>query len=81
LGISNSSLVALVSFLSLLAAAPSAAEWKRLDTPNLIVVGDVSARELRDVATKFEGFRDTLRQVLSESATRAAVPTVVIVFP
>jgi len=73
--------VTLVAVLSLLAAAPSAADWKRLDTPNLIVVGDVSARELRDVATKFEGFRDTLRQVVSESAARAAVPTVVIVFP
>jgi len=73
--------VALASFLSLGAAAPSAADWKRLDTPNLIVVGDVSARELRDVATKFEGFRDTMRQVLSDSAARSAVPTVVIVFP
>ena len=63
------------------AATPSLAEWRRIDSPNFTVVGDVGARTLRDVAVKFEGFRETLARVLTERATTTAVPTVVIVFP
>src|SRR4029077_8493681 len=64
-----------------LAAAPCAAEWRRLDSPNFTVVGDVSARELRDLAVKFEGFRETLGRALGERATTSAGPTIIIVFP
>ena len=71
-----------VAFLFLvLTAAPSAAEWRRLDTPNFIVVGDVGGSTLRDIAFKFEGFRETLGRVLNPQVTATAVPTVVIVFP
>jgi hypothetical protein len=62
-------------------AAPSAAEWRRLDSPNFIVIGDVGANTLRDIAFKFEGFRETLGRVLNPQVTATAVPTVVIVFP
>ena len=62
-------------------AAPCAAEWRRIDSPNFAVVGDVSERTLRSVAVKFEGFRETLTRVLTERATATPVPTVVIVFP
>jgi hypothetical protein len=62
-------------------ASPCAAEWRRIDSPNFVIVGDVSARTLRDVAVKFEGFRETLTRVLTERATATPVPTVVIVFP
>jgi hypothetical protein len=62
-------------------AAPAAAEWRRIDSPNFVVVGDVSARELRDLAVKFEAFRETLGRILSDRAVSTAVPTVVIVFP
>ena len=72
---------ALTALMVLLAAAPSAAEWRRLDSPNFTVIGDVSARELRDLAVKFEGFRETLGRAINERATNAAVPTVIIVFP
>jgi len=72
---------ALVTSLLCSVAAPAAADWHRIDTPNFILVGDVSARELRGLAGKFEGFRETLTRVLSKGATAAAVPTVVIVFP
>jgi hypothetical protein len=65
----------------LLVAAPCAAEWRRIDSPNFVVVGDVGARQLRDVAVKFEGFRETLSRVLTERAMATAVPTVVVVFP
>jgi hypothetical protein len=62
-------------------AAPASAAWRRIDTPNFIIVGDVSARELRATAAKFEGFHEALRRVLPSSTTTAPVPTVVIVFP
>ena len=76
-------LAALASFvlMLMLAAAPCAAEWRRLDSPNFTVIGDVSGRELRDLAVKFEGFRETLGRALGARATAAAVPTVIIVFP
>jgi hypothetical protein len=51
-----------------------------VDTPHFIIVGDVSARELRATATKFEGFHEALRRVLPSASTTAPVPTVVIVF-
>src|SRR3954451_10885514 len=71
----------LVALRVLLAPAPCAAEWRRLDSPNFTVVGDIGARELRDMALKFEGFREALGRAISERATAAAVPTIIIVFP
>lgn len=71
----------LASVLLLGAATPGSAEWRRIDSPNFTVIGDVGARTLRDVAMKFEGFRETLTRVLTERATSTAVPTIVIVFP
>jgi hypothetical protein len=65
----------------LLDAAPTSAEWRRLDSPNFVVIGDVGGGTLRDMALRFEGFRDTLTRVLSARATGTAVPTIVIVFP
>ena len=67
--------------LSLGAPSPSLAEWRRLDSPNFVVIGDLSARDLRDIAVKFEAFRATLSLVLTQHAISTAVPTVVIVFP
>jgi hypothetical protein len=61
--------------------APASAEWRRLDSPNFVVVGDVSAGDLRTIAVKFEGFRETLGRIMSEQAVSTAVPTIVIVFP
>jgi tetratricopeptide (TPR) repeat protein len=60
---------------------PAAAEWRRIDTPNFIVVGDASARDLGRIAAQFESFRETLGRVLSERVTASPVPTVVVVFP
>src|SRR5262249_15587431 len=62
-------------------ATPAAAEWKRIDSPNFVVIGDVSAGQLRDVAVRFEGFAETLGRLLSQLATATAVPTIVVVFP
>jgi hypothetical protein len=66
--------------LTAAAAAPLQSQWRRLDSPNFIVVGEVGAGELRDIAVRFEGFRETLGRVLGEQVTSTAVPTVVLVF-
>jgi hypothetical protein len=64
----------------LLVATPASAAWHRIDSANFIVVGDASVRELRATATKFEGFRETLRRVLPAVTSASPVPTVVVVF-
>ena len=71
----------LVTVVWLSGIAPGWAEWRRIDSPSFTVIGEVSARTLRDVAVKFEGFRQTLGRVLGERVTSTAVPTLVIVFP
>lgn len=73
-------LLAALPWLAAAAASPQAG-WLRIDSPNFVVIGEVGARELNDVAAQFEGFRETLRRVLGEGVTSTAVPTVVIVFP
>jgi hypothetical protein len=67
--------------VALLIASPASAAWRRVDSPNFIVVGDASARDLRAMATKFEAFRETLRRVLPAVTSASPVPTVVVVFP
>jgi hypothetical protein len=66
--------------LCTLVASPCAAEWRRVDSPNFVVVGDVSVGTLRDTGLNFEGFRETLSRVLTDRVTGTAVPTVVLVF-
>ena len=74
--------VLVAGFFALAAvASPAAAEWRRLDSPNFVVVGDVPARALSDVALKFEGFREALTRALTERPTSTPVPTVIVVFP
>ena len=64
-----------------LAPASADAQWRRLDSPNFVVIGEVPARDLRDVAVQFEGFRETLTRVFGARITTSTVPTVVVVFP
>lgn len=71
---------AAVLVVALVSAGPAEAQWRRIDTPNFVVIGDLSARNLRETAIKFEGFRETLGRVLGDRATATAVPTVVVVF-
>ena len=68
-------------FLALAVAEPASAAWRRVDSPNFIVVGDVSVRTLRETAEKFEAFREVLRRVMSAVTSSSPVPTVVVIFP
>jgi tetratricopeptide (TPR) repeat protein len=64
-----------------LAGRPAiAAEWVRVETPNFVVFGEPSEKRVREVAEHFERFRQALGRILPGAATRAAVPTVVVVF-
>jgi hypothetical protein len=74
-----SSVLALLFLVGL--ARPLFAEWRRIDSPNFVVVGDVSAGELREITRRFESFREVLARVLTEKFIATAVPTVVVVFP
>ena len=67
--------------IALAIAAPASAAWRRVDSPNFIVVGDASVKELRATADKFEAFREVLRRVMPAVTSSSPVPTVVIVFP
>ncbi len=62
------------------AAGRAASSWRRVDTPHFTVIGSVADRELGDVATQFERFREALGRLLPSAATATVVPTVVIVF-
>jgi hypothetical protein len=64
----------------LVLATPSYAEWRRVETPNFIVVGEAGAGDLRDIAIKFEGFREALSRILTERATATAKLVVAIEF-
>ena len=64
----------------LAAPSPALAQWRRIDSPNFVVIGETGARDLRDIAVKFEAFRETLSRLLTERAIATAVPTVVVVF-
>ena len=67
--------------LAIAVAAPASAAWRRVDSPNFIVAGDLNAGDLSAIARKFEVFSETLRRVLRSAAVTSPVPTVVIVFP
>ena len=67
--------------IALVVATPASAAWRRVDSPNFVVVGDVSLRDLRATAEKFEAFREVLRRVMPAVTSSSPVPTVVVVFP
>ena len=72
---------ALILLTIVLTAGPAIAEeWVRVETPNFVVFGEPSEKRVREVAEHFERFRQALGRILPGAATRAAVPTVVVVF-
>lgn len=74
-------LASCLAFATFSAAAPAAAAWHRVDSPNFIVTGDVNVRDLRRIAAQFEAFHDALSRIFGAKTTSAPVPTVVVVFP
>ena len=71
-----------VALLAVTGAGTSAqTNWRRIDTPNFVAIGDVSASVLRDVVQKFESFRATLGRLHGARLVGSPVPTIIIVFP
>jgi hypothetical protein len=56
-------------------------QWKRVDTPNFVVIGTQSEKQLTAIGLQFENFREALTRLLSARATSTAVPTIVMAFP
>ena len=65
----------------LIAPVQAAAEWRALRTNHFHVIGDVSSGRLRDVALRFEQFREVVTQLLPAALRAGSAPVVVIVFP
>ena len=74
-------LAALALLTLTLTPARAAAEWRAVQTSNFRVLGDVSAARLRDVALRFEHFREVVTQLLPAALRAGSSPVVVIVFP
>jgi tetratricopeptide (TPR) repeat protein len=55
--------ILLAALFLVVAPAQSAAEWRSLRTEHFHLIGDVSDRQLRDVALRFEQFRDVITQL------------------
>jgi hypothetical protein len=62
------------------AAAPVQSGWHRVDTPNFVVIGEGDAAALREIARKFEAFRELLGRLVGGGLTSSVVPTVITVF-
>ena len=71
----------LATLILLAAPVHAAAEWRALRTDHFHVIGDVSADRLREVALRFEQFREVVTQLLPAALRAGSAPVVVIVFP
>ena len=69
------------AWILLIDPAQAGAEWRAVRTNHFHVIGDVSAGRLRDVALRFEQFREVVTQLLPAALRAGSAPVVVIVFP
>ena len=54
--------------------------WIRVQTKNFVLVGNASEKEIRQVATKLEQFRDVFTRLFATAKFNTPVPTTVLVF-
>ncbi|HEX5705271.1 MAG TPA: tetratricopeptide repeat protein [Pyrinomonadaceae bacterium] len=54
--------------------------WLRVHTRNFTLVGNASEKDMRQVATKLEQFRDVFTRLFSQAKFTSPVPTTVLVF-
>jgi tetratricopeptide (TPR) repeat protein len=62
------------------AVAQKSRDWKRLEAPDLLVVGNARAADLRRTAEEIERFRATIRMLFPRLPMTSPVPTVAVVF-
>ncbi|HKS28601.1 MAG TPA: tetratricopeptide repeat protein [Pyrinomonadaceae bacterium] len=74
-------LLTLLALLVTVAPAASAKDtWTQVRSKNFLLIGNASEKEIREVATKLEQFRDVASRLLSGANFNSPVPTRVIVF-
>ena len=74
-------LVAALALLLLAAQAAAAKEtWTRVRSQNFTLVGNASEKEIRQVATRLEQFRDVFTRLFAGVNFNTPVPTTVVVF-
>ncbi len=77
-------LVVVLTFLLSVFAIPSAGlakdTWTSVRSKNFLLVGNASEKDIRNVATKLEQFREVFTRILSNAKFDTPVPTTVIVF-
>src|SRR2546422_3269236 len=76
--------VTTLSVLLLCLIAPLTAQakdnWTSVRSKNFLLVGNASEKEMRQVATRLEQFRDVFTRLFSGARFTSPVPTTVIVF-
>jgi hypothetical protein len=71
---------ALSALLLAIAPVDAAAAWRSLRTEHFHIIGDVSARQLRDAGLRFEQFRDIVTRLNRAPREDRAEPVTILVF-
>lgn len=61
-------------------AAPAKETWTQVRSKNFLLIGNASEKEIREVASKLEQFRDVFMRLLSKANFNSPLPTKVVVF-
>ncbi len=77
--------LALGAVLCLLCLAPASSvaakdKWTSVRSKNFVLVGNASEKEIRQVATRLEQFRDVFSRLLKKTNFASSIPTTVVVF-
>ena len=73
-------LFALICLLAAAHAAQAKETWTNVRSKNFNLVGNASEKEIRQVATRLEQFRDAFTRLLLKANFNSPIPTTVIVF-
>lgn len=71
---------AVVLLAALLTPTASAAEWLEVRTANFRFIGDAPERDIQEIASRLEQFREVLRRAAPGLTPTSPVPTIVVVF-
>jgi tetratricopeptide (TPR) repeat protein len=75
-----SAVMGLCLFVAASPAARAKEAWVGVRSPHYLLVGDTTESELREVAIRFEQFRNAFAQLFPASGLSSSVPTTVVVF-
>jgi tetratricopeptide (TPR) repeat protein len=73
-------LFALICLLLAAQAAPAKDTWTSVRSKNFLLVGNASEKDIRQVATRLEQFRDAFSRLFTGAKFNSPIPTTVVVF-